>query len=116
ILPVRGFLPVLAHRDVGHIVPELHLQLAADPLLLVEGGRIEPGRPQRLDAFAGWPPIKGGETIRSYQRISIRMRVGERPIHERTEYIPAALFRRLLVVSDAALAARWRRAKTRLRI
>ena len=42
-LAVGTCLPVLAHRDERHVFPELLLQIDADPLLLLQIGRGEPG-------------------------------------------------------------------------
>ena len=50
IFAVGGGLPIFAHRNVGHVLPELHLKLGADPLLLIEAAGIEPGTTQRFDA------------------------------------------------------------------
>jgi hypothetical protein len=45
ILPIGGGLPIFAHRNVGHILPQLHLQLRAYPPLLVDVAGVEPGGP-----------------------------------------------------------------------
>jgi hypothetical protein len=55
ILAVGGGLPIFAHRNVGHVLPQLHLQIGTDPPLLVEITGVEPGGPQGLDARAGRP-------------------------------------------------------------
>ena len=44
IFAIGSGLPIFAHRDVGHVLPQLHLQLGTDPPLLVEAGGVEPCR------------------------------------------------------------------------
>src|SRR5207237_6488449 len=55
--PVRRRLPIFAHRDERHVLPDLFLQLGADAPLLVHIGSVQPSGAQLLDAGAGRPTV-----------------------------------------------------------
>src|SRR5205814_8637350 len=57
VFPVGRRLPVFAHRDERHVFPELLLQIDADPLLLLQIGRGEPGGAKFLDARTAGPAV-----------------------------------------------------------
>src|ERR1700737_1295398 len=82
ILSMRSFLPILTHRNVGYVLPQLHLQLGADTLLFVETGSVEPGSAQRFDALARRPAVEAGEPVRANHGVAIRVGVRERPVHQ----------------------------------
>src|SRR6516225_4564917 len=96
ILAIGGGLPVFAHRNVRNILPQLHLELDADPPLLVQVAGVEPGGSQGFDARARRPAIKGGQPIRTYPLIAIGVGVRNRSVEKEEERVPAALVRRRL--------------------
>ena len=65
ILAIGGGLPIFAHRNVGHILPQLQLQLGADPPLFIQTGSVEPSSAQGFDALARRPADPSGKPIRS---------------------------------------------------
>ena len=46
---VGGGLPILAHWNVRSVLPQLHLNLGADPPLLIQTGGVQPGRAQGFE-------------------------------------------------------------------
>jgi hypothetical protein len=57
VLPIRRRLPVLAKRNEWHVFSELLLQIATDPLLLLQIGRFEPGGAQLFDTRTVAQPV-----------------------------------------------------------
>jgi hypothetical protein len=84
-------LPILAHRNVRHIFPQLHLQFGTNPPLLIDAAGVEPGGAQRFDAQARRPAIPGGESVRSNYKVAIRVDVRDRSVEKPKECVPAAL-------------------------
>src|SRR6516164_1165019 len=75
ILAVSGGLPVFAHWNVRNILPKLHLELRANPPLLIEASRVEPGGAQGFDARARRPTNEGREPIGADPHVAIRVGV-----------------------------------------
>src|ERR1700719_2489523 len=73
IIPIGGGLPIFAHRNVRHVLPELHLQFGADPPLLVNVAGVEPGGAQRFNTRARRPAVEGREPVRSDPVIAVRV-------------------------------------------
>ena len=101
LLAIGGGLPVLAHRDIGDILPQLQLELGADAALLVEVCGVEPSGPQGFDVRACRPAQPSIEPIRAYPGIAIRVGVGYRPVHQGEEQVPAPLVWRRLIGPSA---------------
>jgi len=78
ILAVSGCLPVLAHRDERHVFPELLLQIDADPLLLLQIRRFEPGGAQFLDAGTVGPAVYRLLAVGADGQVAERMDVRQR--------------------------------------
>src|SRR5208282_2168438 len=75
ILSVRRRLPVLAHRDERHVLPELLLQIDADPLLLLQIGRGEPGGAKYLDAGTVGPAVYRLLAVGANGQVAVRVDV-----------------------------------------
>jgi hypothetical protein len=58
---VGGGLPILPYWNVRSVLPQLHLNLGADPPLLIQTGGVQPRRAQGFDARARRPAIPGRE-------------------------------------------------------
>src|SRR5215472_19271062 len=71
IFAIGGRLPIFAHRDVGHVLPQLQLELGANPPLRVEVAGVEPGAAQCFDPRARRPAIPGGKPIGAYQIVAV---------------------------------------------
>src|SRR5882762_1088402 len=99
VLPIRRRLPVLAHWDERHIDPELLLQFEADPLLLLQIGRIEPLGAQFLDARTVGPAVYRLLAVGANGQIAKRMHVRQRPVNQGAEHVMATLIRRALIVA-----------------
>src|SRR6266436_3311988 len=82
ILPVSGGLPIFAHRNVGYVLPQLHLQLDTDPSLLIQAAGVEPRSAQGFDARAHRPAVEGGEPVSAYPGVAIGVGVWVRSIEE----------------------------------
>jgi hypothetical protein len=76
----------------------VHLQLDADVPLLVETAGVQPRGTQGFDARTRRPAIPGGQHIRAYPNVSIRVGVGDRPVEQPEESVPAPLIRRPLIL------------------
>ena len=71
VLPIRRRLPVFAKRDERHVLPELLLQIDADPLLLLQIGRVEPGGAQFLDERTVGPAVYGLLAVGANGRVPV---------------------------------------------
>src|ERR1035437_11161582 len=91
----RGRLVVHPKRTVRHVLPELHLQIAADLLLRLQVRRVEPALAQRLQLLALGPAEPGvaaagtDAEMRGQQHVAGAAEEGE-------EDVPTALVDRLL--------------------
>src|SRR6516162_10519558 len=72
-LAVGARLPVFAHRDERYVFPELLLQIDADPLLLLQIGRGEPGGAKFLDARTVGPAVYRLLAVGANGQIAVRM-------------------------------------------
>ena len=63
ILPMGGGLPIFAHRNIRNVLPQLHLQLGADPPLFINVAGVEPGGAQGFDSRARRPPNESREPV-----------------------------------------------------
>src|SRR6516165_10967094 len=98
IFAIGGKLPVFAHRNVGHVLPQLHLKLDTDPPLLVEGAGLQPGGPQGFDVWASRPAVEGRQPVCPDHGIAVRVGVRERSVDKPKKCVPAALVRRRLIL------------------
>src|SRR3954447_14043299 len=101
VLAVGGGLPVFAHRDERRVLPDLHLHLAGDALLLRGIAGVEPGGAQFLDLRARRPAVPAGLAVGPHRLVAERVGVRDRAVDHREEDVPAALVRRALIGTAA---------------
>src|SRR6516162_1014019 len=99
-----GRLVIHAERHIQRVLPEFLLHLAADLLLRLEVGRIEPSRPQRLHLWVAGPAEPGIGAARADRNVGARRDVPH-PAEISIEDAPAALVDRLAAGSPRYDAA-----------
>src|SRR6516225_6965023 len=81
-----------SHRDL-----KSQIGLGADPLLLLQIGRVEPGGSQFLDARTVGPAVYRLLAVGANGHVAERVNVRQRAIDQRAEHVVAAFVRRGLV-------------------
>src|ERR1051326_5781269 len=75
VLAVGGSLPVFAQWDERHVFPQPLLQFGAEPLLLAQICRCQPGGAQLLNVRAAGPTIDGLLAVGADREVAERMDV-----------------------------------------
>src|SRR5438552_18475981 len=96
----RGWLVVHAERHIAGVLPEMGLHVAADLLLRLEVGRLEPGLAQGLHLGIGRPAEPGLRAGAADRDVGAGRDVPE-AAEIGIEDIPAAMLDRLLAGAPA---------------